>query len=104
MTEVEWAEWNRPFPIYPDGTLRFGSTGHRAATVLSYLDPPRGYPCFDCPVEFHLAQRAAGSCDGEPRETGGRRLTYPADVARARRLEQWREYRKRKRAKERAIA
>ena len=76
MSEPEWATWNVPI------------SGRR----------PTGHPCHDCPVEFHLEQRAAGTCDGFPLHAGGRRrLQYAPEHGLERRRQQWREYRRRRR-------
>lgn len=88
MTDEEWATWNRPFVVYQE------ADGER----LNIMRPPRGYPCFDCPREFAAEQKAQGTCDGTPNPAGRRRLAYPAEVAVARRRQQWREYHRRRRA------
>lgn len=83
MTDGEWDEWNAPL------------LGRK----------PTGYPCQDCPIYFAVEQRALGSCNGIPHGglpgVGGRRQTYPTDVAVARRRAQWREYNRKRRARKR---
>ena len=34
---------------------------------------PASSPCIDCPIEFHLAEKAAGRCDRTPQPKGGAR-------------------------------
>jgi len=82
MTDDEWADWNEPI------------LGRR----------PGGHPCFDCPLDFHREQRAAGTCDGFPRHDGGRRPTYQPEEATARRRQSWRESNARIRARRRGVA
>ncbi|NJD28881.1 MAG: hypothetical protein FIA92_11365 [Chloroflexi bacterium] len=86
MTDEEWRDWNLP--------------------ILGR--PPTGYPCYDCPVAFAIAQRVHGACDGIPRNglprEGRRRRLYTDDEAVARRRQQWREYNARRKARKEQAA
>ena len=78
---------------------------------------PAQAPCVDCPIEFHLAEKAAGRCDrnrqpkgGAPRRSantwlGGRGKKYATDEERiAARRQSWRESSARARARARVYA
>ncbi len=70
-------------------------------------EPTAKKPCVDCPMWFHLQEKAAGRCSSSPSPNGGREALFddPEHAIRrerrARRREQMRQYAQAYRARQR---